>query len=136
MHPFPFPYSRPPRRPARDARGDALTEWRGVDLAPLEKAKALAARSAGDVLQGVVNKLGLDRRRSEAEVFKAWDHLVDPTVALHAKPVGLRNGTLFIAVDSSVWLDEIVRYRRREIVTRLQQAFGRDLVAKVSFRLG
>jgi hypothetical protein len=39
-------------------------------------------------------------------------------------------------VDSSVWLDEIVRYRRREILERLQNSFGRELIRKISFRLG
>jgi hypothetical protein len=39
-------------------------------------------------------------------------------------------------VDSSVWLDEIVRYRRRDILQRLQTSFGKDLIARISFRVG
>jgi hypothetical protein len=39
-------------------------------------------------------------------------------------------------VDNSAWLNEIVRYRRREILSRLQTAFGPDLIQKISFRLG
>jgi len=39
-------------------------------------------------------------------------------------------------VDSSAWLDEIVRYRRKEILERLQHGFGRDLIARISFRVG
>jgi hypothetical protein len=35
-----------------------------------------------------------------------------------------------------VWLDEIVRYRRREILDRLQHSFGRELIVKISFRVG
>ena len=56
--------------------------------------------------------------------------------AAHAQPTGIRKGTLFVTVDSSVWLDEIVRYRRREILERLQHSFGRELVARISFRVG
>jgi len=52
------------------------------------------------------------------------------------QPAGIRNGTLFVTVDSSVWLDEIVRYRRREILERLQNSFGRELIRRISFRLG
>ena len=37
---------------------------------------------------------------------------------------------------NSVWLAEIVRYRKREILERLQHSFGKDLVAKISFRVG
>jgi len=41
-----------------------------------------------------------------------------------------------VNVDSSVWLDEIVRYRRKDILTRLQTALGRELIQRISFRVG
>ena len=43
---------------------------------------------------------------------------------------------LFVTVDSSVWLSEIVRYRRREILDRLRHCFGADLIKRVSYRAG
>lgn len=137
----PSPASPPPSPPGRtgtpwNARDSVLAEWRGVDLSELEQAERVAARPAGEWLAAVMQKLGLPQRRAAAEVLKAWNSLVDPTLAAHAQPVGLRNGTLFVRVDSSVWLSEIVRYRRKEILDRLQNCFGRQLVAKISFRLG
>jgi predicted nucleic acid-binding Zn ribbon protein len=84
----------------------------------------------------LLKEIGLDRRRAEAEIIKVWNHSIDPTITAHAQPTGIRRGTLFVTVDSSVWLDEIVRYRRREILERLQLSFGRDLIARISFRLG
>ena len=127
------PKSRPP--PA-SARQRALAEWRGINLVPLEIARATAARSASDCLPQVLSDLGLDRRRAEAEILKVWDHLIDPTLTAHARPTGLHKGTLFVTVDHSTWLDEIVRYRRREILERLQHSFGRDLVVRISYRVG
>jgi predicted nucleic acid-binding Zn ribbon protein len=67
---------------------------------------------------------------------RVWNSILDPNIAAHAKPNGLRNGTLFVVVDSNAWLDEILRYRRKEIMDRLHHSFGRELVAKISFRLG
>ena len=78
----------------------------------------------------------MDRRQNEAEVARAWNHILDPNIVAHAQPTGLHKGTLFVAVDSSVWLSEIVRYRRKEILDRLQHCFGRELIAKISFRIG
>jgi len=78
----------------------------------------------------------MDRRRMEAEVVKVWNNLLDPTLLAHAQPTGLRNGTLFVSVDSSVWLSEIVRYRRKEILDRLHHSFSRDFIARISFRVG
>jgi hypothetical protein len=41
-----------------------------------------------------------------------------------------------VNVDSSVWLSEIVRYRRKEILDRLQHSFGSELIKRISFRIG
>jgi predicted nucleic acid-binding Zn ribbon protein len=118
------------------ARRRVLAQWRGVDLAPLETAQAANARRVGDVLPRVTKDLRIDDRRAEAEVVKVWNSLLDPNIVAHAQPVGLRKGTLFVNVDSSVWLSEIVRYRRKEILDRLQHSFGRDLIQRISFRIG
>ncbi len=134
--PRPFrDFNRKLSRPRPDARRRALTEWRGVDLEPLEKAR-MRAKAAGDLMPQVLKGLGMDRRRAEAEVLKVWNNLIDSTIVAHAQPTGLNKGTLFVSVDSSVWLDEIVRYRRKEILDRLQHSFGRELIAKISFRVG
>ena len=87
-------------------------------------------------MPAVMQKLGLKQRQSEAEISKVWTELIDPTVTEHATPVGIRKGTLFVNVDSNVWLSEIVRYRRHEILKRLQHAFGAEMIARISFRVG
>lgn len=127
----------PPLGPGkRTARQRVLAQWRGLDLAPLESAQALRTRSASTLLPQVLAGLRLDGRRVEAEVVKVWNHLLDPDVVAHAQPTGLRKGTLFVTVDSSVWLSEIVRFRRREILERLRHSFSRGLIARISFRVG
>ncbi len=131
------PKHQPPLGPGKiTARERVAAEWRGINLAPLEKAAALTARASGDVLPKVLADLRIDRRRAEAEVVKVWNHALEPDIIAHAQPTGLRKGTLFVSVDSSAWLCEIVRHRRKEIVKRLQHSFGRDLIKKLSFRVG
>jgi len=133
----PPPRHIPPLGPGKiSPRQRVFAQWRGVDLAPLERAQTLRAQAANDVMKRVLTGLRLDRRRTEAEVVKVWNHLLDPNITAHAQPTGLRGGTLFVAVDSSVWLSEIVRYRRKEILDRLQHSFGRDLITRISFRVG
>src|SRR5260370_29718265 len=107
-----------------------------MNLTGLEKARALRAQPISAVLPQVLSELRMDRRRAEAEVVKVWNNLLDPNIVAHAQPTGIRKGTLFVTVDSSVWLSEIVRYRRKEILTRLQHSFGSDFVTRISFRVG
>ena len=133
---------RPPRfipplgPPKRSPKERALAELRGVDLAPLEKIRARPARAVGELMPQLLSKLRMDKRQAEAEIQRVWQHLIDPTITAHAQPTGIHKGTLFVTVDSSVWLDEIVRYRRKEILDRLQHSFGRDVIQRISFRVG
>jgi predicted nucleic acid-binding Zn ribbon protein len=117
-------------------RARVLAQWRGVDVRPLEIARATPERLPGDVLPALMKELRLDARQAEAEVVKVWNALIDPVVTAHAQPANLHKGTLFVNVDSSVWLTEIVRYRRKEIIERLQHSFGKSVVQKISFRIG
>ena len=127
----------PPKKySAARARAKILAQWRGVDYGPLEAARATPARRAGDVLPALLKELRLDARRADAEIVKVWNALIDPAVTAHAQPHNLHKGTLFVNVDSSVWLSEIVRYRRKEILDRLQNSFGKSAVQKISFRIG
>jgi len=134
---FPPFRKNPPLGPGRaSAKQRVLAAWRGIDLAPLEKARTSAAKTPGQIMPRVLKDLRMDSRRAEAEIVKVWNNLIDPTITAHAQPVGIRKGTLFVTVDSSVWLSEIVRYRRKEILDQLQHSFGREFVAKISFRVG
>jgi hypothetical protein len=117
-------------------RARVLNAWRGYNVAAAEKTAANKGRVAGSIVSQVMGGLGLDRRRAEAEIGKVWNNLIDPQITAHAQPTGLNKGTLFVSVDSSVWLDEIVRYRRKEILDRLQNSFGKETIVRISFRVG
>jgi hypothetical protein len=120
----------------RTPRQRALAAWRGVDLTEEEKARANDAKPASELMPAVLKGIGLERKQSDVEIVKVWNHLIDPIVVAHARPVGLTKGTLFVNVDSNVWLDEIVRYRRKDILRLLRHSFGPDLIQKISFRVG
>ncbi len=127
----------PPLGPRKStAQERVLALWRGVDLAPAEKARGRTGKKAGEVLPRVLKTLRLDRRQSEAEIVKVWNAVLDPKITKHAQPTGVHKGTLFVTVDSNVWLAEIMRYHKREILERLRHSFGPDLVTKIAFRAG
>lgn len=107
-----------------------------MDVKAVERAWRSGEKSLGDLLPKVWENLRLDQKLAESQLLVVWKQAIDPTVAAHAQPVGLVKGTLFVSVDSNVWLSEIVRYRRKEILDRLQTVVGRELVQRISFRVG
>ncbi len=123
-------------RRAVEARAKALAEWRRIDLRPLETALIRSDRRVGDVLPAILGRIRIEHRQSEAQIVEVWKRVIDPCITAHARPVNLAKGTLFVAVDSSVWLSEIVRYHRTEILERLQLAAGKELIQRISFRIG
>ena len=133
---------RPPRfipplgPPKPTSRQRALAALRGFDLAPLERIRERPAKRVGELMPQILTRLRMEKRQGEAEILRVWRHLIDPTITAHAQPTGIHKGTLFVTVDSSVWLDEIVRYRRKEILVHLQHSFGRELIQRISFRVG
>ena len=124
----------PPKK--NSARQRVLAQWRGIDLEPAEKARAVRARTGDQIVSNILKDLKMDSRRAEIEIVKVWNSLIDPNIVAHAQPANLRNGTLFVLVDNNAWLSEIVRYRRKEILDRLQHSFGKNYIQKISFRIG
>lgn len=118
------------------ARARALSDWRRQEQAGLEPVWFSADRPVESVLSDVLGKLRLEQRFAESQIIQVWNRCIDPRIAAHAQPAGLHKGTLFVHVDSNVWLSELVRYGRFELLERLQLAIGRDVVQRISFRLG
>ena len=134
---LPPPKPRPrPRGPQSSAKQRILAQWRGVDVTATEIAQKNNARRVGDLVPQVLTGFRIEQKRGEIEIVKVWNDLIDPNIVAHAQPVGLNKGTLFDNVDNSVWLSEIVRYKRKEILERLQHSFGREVIQRISFRVG
>jgi hypothetical protein len=134
---LPPPKQRPrPRGPQSSAKQRVLAQWRGVDVTPIEIAQKNSAQRVGDLVPQVLSGFRIEQKRGEIEIVKVWNDLIDPNIVAHAQPVGLNKGTLFVNVDNSVWLSEIVRYKRKEILERLQHSFGREVIQRISFRVG
>ena len=129
-------YIPPLGPPKLSARDKVLAAWRGVDVTPVVRANQRREKSSEALIGHLMKDLRMERRRAEAEIVRVWNNLIDPTVTAHAQPTGINKGTLFVTVDNNVWLSEIVRYRRKEILDRLQHSFGKEMIARISFRCG
>ena len=129
-------FKDPKKSKEAKAKEQALRQWNRADTEDQEKLLAFRPNQASDLVDKALQTLRIEDRTSESQILKAWNHLIDPTLTAHAQPVGIRKGTLFVNVDHSTWLSEIVRYRREETLERLQHCFGKDMIQRISFRVG
>ena len=118
------------------ARQQAVNEWRRVDVTQLEAGWKDRSRPTSELMPEVLAALNLEQRLAESQILQIWDRVMDRTITAHARPVGLRRGTLFINVDSNTWLSELVRYRYDEMLEKLRLCVGEDKVQRMSLRVG
>lgn len=117
-------------------RRQVLKEWHRLDVSGLEAPWKDSSRPTHELMPLVLNRLNLDQRLAESQILQLWDRVLDRTITAHARPVGLRRGTLFINVDSNAWLSELVRYRYDDMLEKIQLSVGRDKVERLSLRVG
>ena len=108
-----------------------LSEWRGL---PQPNDEPDRCESIGDVLKILLPKLGLKDRVDEQEVQDAWKEIVGDFLATHAKPSGLKSGTLMIQVVQSSVRYELETVWKAKILQRLQERFGAKKIREVKFR--
>lgn len=59
------------------------------------------------VLSAVLQKKDWQRCRALIEVFKVWDSVVGPDVAMHAQPYQAKGATLWVKVSDPVWMQQL-----------------------------
>jgi len=65
------------------------------------------ATSVGSVVREVLQRMGLEAPLARHNIARLWPKIVDSAVARHAKVESVSGSTLVLAVDSSVWMNEM-----------------------------
>jgi predicted nucleic acid-binding Zn ribbon protein len=89
----------------------------------------------GEVLGNSLKRLDLSFRLSEYGVWPVWDEVVGKTIAANAQPEKIRNGTLFVKVSSSVWMQQL-QFMKDMIAEKLNQRLNREVVKNIFFVVG
>lgn len=87
------------------------------------------------VIPGLMKKLGMEDQHWLTVLEEEWASLVGEAVAKHTRPGRFERRNLVIFVDSSVWLNELVRYGRDKILLNLQKRFGGDRIRSVNLQM-
>ena len=114
-------------------RSAVIAEWRGL---PDKKARLDKWQAPGDVLPKLMQQLGLRERLHEGEVIDAWKQIVGDFIASHSAPVSLKGGTLFVRVLQPALHYQFETISKAEILRKLKQRFGRNIIRDIRFRVG
>jgi len=90
------------------------------------------AQSAGSALQRLLEQLGLDRQLRTYRALMHWDEIVGAQLAQVARPLRIDAHTLWVAVKSHAWLQELT-FHKRTILQRLNERVGEERFREVRF---
>ena len=85
----------------------------------------------GSILKRFIKDYGLEAGLTFTTVKDQWAKLVGNTIAAHTCPDTVKNGTIFIIVDTPQWMHHLSFYKQ-EICLKL----SRFNITEVRFRLG
>lgn len=89
----------------------------------------------GEILSKSLKRLELSSKLEEYRIWPVWDEIVGTAIARNAQPEKIRNGTLFVKVSSSTWMQEL-QYMKEMISERLNGSLGRQVVKNIFFFVG
>ncbi len=86
------------------------------------------------ILEELKATTALGQRLEEAEIWEHWKEIAGPEFAPHASPVGVRDGTLVVEVESSVWMHKF-SYRKSKILETCNTFLSQEKLSELYFVL-
>jgi predicted nucleic acid-binding Zn ribbon protein len=75
----------------------------------------------GEVLPGVLRRLGLEQRFKEQQLLTLWPDVVGSELASRTRAARIDGGVLHVHVDHGAWMQEL-HFIERELVGKLRAA--------------
>ncbi len=85
------------------------------------------------IIKEYIEALGHQRKLKEVNLIASWEQIAGKLVARHTKQVYIKNGVLFVHIDSSVIRNELVMIRE-QIRIRMNEHAGSEIITKVMLR--
>lgn len=86
--------------------------------------------AVGALIDRVLADLGAGATARAVRIADHWLDAVGPEIADHSRPVGIRGEVLEVAVETSVWCQQL-QLRIPEILAGLRRSVGDDAPARV-----
>lgn len=98
------------------------------------KRKGSQPQGIGRILDALKESGELGKSFKEAAIWEHWPDIAGTHLMPYGRPLGIRDKTLVIEVVNAVWMHKF-SYRKSEIVERVNEMFGPDLVEDLYFSL-
>ena len=89
----------------------------------------------GDALARFLDQAGLTPRIEQAAIITEWEAIVGPQIAaVTAAQMVSRDGTLFVAVTTNAWMQEL-SLMEPQLLTTINARLAKGKIAKIRWQL-
>ncbi|MEW6408992.1 MAG: DUF721 domain-containing protein [Nitrospirota bacterium] len=83
------------------------------------------------ILSCIIKTFGLESNLQLRKLFDSWVQIVGDTIALHSSPERLRQGILYVAVDSPIWMQQL-SFFKKDLIEKVNGAWSMEHGARIS----
>ncbi len=91
-------------------------------------------RRVSEVIEQLKRTTSLGDRLEQARIWSEWPTVAGPDLFEHGRPVTVRDNTLVIEAESSVWMHKFA-YKKWTILNRINRLAKRELVSDIFIQL-
>jgi predicted nucleic acid-binding Zn ribbon protein len=91
------------------------------------------AQVIGDVVKEMLKKQKLNKGLLENRAVHYWSSILGPTVARATKSIFIRNGVIYVQMESSVMRNELLMWKDK-IISNINTAIGEDIIREIVIR--
>ncbi len=100
-----------------------------------KKAKGQPER-INKTIDSIIKDLRSVKKTTEMRILELWPKISGKRISRHTKPTVLKRGCLFVNVDRSAWLYELVQKHTERLLKKIQAKVGEKELIKIRFRIG
>jgi len=88
-------------------------------------------KSIGEILSALMNQqTDLGKKLDQARIWEQWTSLAGPHLSSHGRPHAIKDKTLVVEVDGSVWMNRFAYYKW-DILKRINLMYGEEIVSDI-----
>lgn len=95
--------------------------------------KRTNAQSVGDIINQVLRQERLDVRLDEQRAMAMWPQLVGPGINRYTTARSVKDGVLTFTISSAPLRNQLM-LSRSSLITRINEALGREVIKEIIFR--
>jgi predicted nucleic acid-binding Zn ribbon protein len=83
--------------------------------------------SLGEAIREFIREYDLQDKLNEKKILASWENVVGPVISKHTSKMWIRNGVLYVRLDSAALRNELM-YSRTKILRSMNRKAGSEVL--------